>query len=46
MQKEEDTCRYKIIHIIPDIQEEEREEIKQKITQKIYNLFSNREAKD
>ena len=46
MQKEENTGGYRIIHIIPDIPEEEREEIRQRITQKIINLFSDSKAND
>ena len=46
MQKEESTGGYKIIHVIPDIPEEEREEIRQRITQKIFDLFSDRKAND
>lgn len=43
---EENKGGYKIIHLIPDVTEEEKEEIRQKITKKIFKLFSNKKTKD
>jgi hypothetical protein len=33
---------YKVIHVVPDISEEERDKIKTQILLKLYNQFSNK----
>lgn len=42
MQKIEYVEGFKVVHVIPDYTEEQKEEIRQNISQKIYYLFSNR----
>jgi hypothetical protein len=45
MQKKENIDGYTIIHVVPDATEEEKEDIKRDITEKIYKLFSNENKK-
>ena len=46
MQKKENVDGYTVIHVFPDTTEEEKEDVKRDITEKIYRLFSNRNKKD
>lgn len=41
MEKVDNMEGYRIVHITPDVSEEEKEEIKQTIVKNIYKLFSN-----
>jgi hypothetical protein len=46
MLKEESVEGYRVVHIIPDMSEEEKETVRQKITKSIYKLFSRKKVKE